>query len=138
MIEHGIIRSSQVKISMGYIGKLFPSKYEKQFRLEKVDPRIHFALNCGAKSCPAVAYYTADRVDDELERAVRGYLKSECEVKDGEVAVPMLFSWFRGDFGGKKGIKEFLIKYDIIDNTDYKISFIEYDWTLQLGQYTDL
>ena len=30
--------------------------------LEKAEPRIHFALNCGAKSCPPIKTYSADSV----------------------------------------------------------------------------
>ena len=30
--------------------------------LERAEPRIHFALNCGAKSCPPIKTYSADSV----------------------------------------------------------------------------
>ena len=50
LIEHGILRHSKVKWSEGYLGKLFPSGFEKKFRVEKLDYRIHFALNCGLKA----------------------------------------------------------------------------------------
>jgi hypothetical protein len=30
--------------------------------LEKAEPRIHFALNCGAKSCPPIKTYSAENV----------------------------------------------------------------------------
>ena len=47
-IEHGIIRHSRNKLSMGYLGKVSVSEFEKKFRLAEIDWRVHFALNCGA------------------------------------------------------------------------------------------
>ena len=32
-----------------------------QVALSSLDPRIHFALNCGARSCPPICVYTEDR-----------------------------------------------------------------------------
>ncbi|MDQ3046043.1 MAG: DUF547 domain-containing protein [Bacteroidota bacterium] len=135
-IEHGIIRHSKAKLSLGYTRKLFAGKFEKQFRVHQLDNRVHFALNCGAKSCPAVAYYVPADLNDQLESAVTGYLQAECTYKDGVSEVPVLFSWFRGDFGGKKGIKKYLKKYKVIpDNSDPSLKFKKYDWTLQLSNY---
>ena len=30
--------------------------------LDAAEPRIHFALNCGAKSCPPIKTFSADEV----------------------------------------------------------------------------
>ena len=37
--------------------------------LEEVEPRIHFALNCGAKSCPPIKTFTNADIDNELKLA---------------------------------------------------------------------
>jgi len=58
-IEHGIIRKSRWKLSLGYLSKPFRAKWETKLRVKNIDWRIHFALNCGAKSCPPVAVYTS-------------------------------------------------------------------------------
>ena len=55
-IEHGILRHSKTKLSLGYFTKWFPNTFEKTHRLKAVDYRIHFALNCGAASCPPIAF----------------------------------------------------------------------------------
>ncbi len=55
-IEHSILRRSKNKLSLGYFNKLFPGKLEKLLRVENPDFRIHFALNCGAESCPPIAF----------------------------------------------------------------------------------
>lgn len=49
-----------------------------------------------------------------------------------------LFSWFRGDFGGKRGIQKFLQKYDAIPAGKYDVGYKSYDWTLLTGNYIDL
>ena len=42
-IEHGILRRSKIKWSLGYFNKLFPGKTEKLLRVDKLDYRLHFA-----------------------------------------------------------------------------------------------
>ena len=45
-------------------------------------------------------------------------------------------SWFRGDFGGKKGMIRILKNYNIISSDiNPKINFKKYDWTLKLNNY---
>src|SRR6185503_7446822 len=44
-------------------------------RKQFTDPRIHFALNCGARSCPALrpGVIAQNATDDELEEAARRF-----------------------------------------------------------------
>ncbi|HEX8459996.1 MAG TPA: DUF547 domain-containing protein [Segetibacter sp.] len=138
LIEHGILRRSKIKWSEGYLNKLFPSAFEKKFRVSKLDYRIHFALNCGAKSCPPIAFYEPQQIDKQLAIAVKIYLKGESEYNKlkNEVAIPALMGWFRHDFGGKKGIREILIYNKIIpEGSKPTIKFKKYDWSLYLDNY---
>jgi hypothetical protein len=138
LIEHGILRHSKVKWAEGYLGKLFPSGFEKKFRVEKLDYRIHFALNCGAKSCPPIAFYDPEQLDKQLNVAVRTYLKGEVTYnkEKNTVEVPALMGWFRHDFGGKAGILDILIKNKIIPEASKPtIHFKKYDWSLYLNNY---
>lgn len=137
ILEHGLLRKSVTKLSLGYIGKINVSKFEKKFRVRRVDPRIHYALNCGALSCPMVALYHSTTVDAELDKNVKFYLSQTVKVEENKILVPVLFSWFRADFGGIKGVKKFLLNYDLIKETDKKknIEFLDYDWTLALDPY---
>jgi Protein of unknown function, DUF547 len=137
-IEHGIIRHSKIKWSLGHLNKLFPGDFEKKARVNKVDYRIHFALNCGAKSCPPIAYYDADKIDKQLDLATKTYLKSEViyDVQKNTVSLPAIMSWFRRDFGSKKKMKKMLREMQIIHgDADPKIHFKKYDWTLFLSNY---
>jgi hypothetical protein len=138
LIEHGILRHSKVEWAEGYLGKLFPSGFEKKFRVGKLDYRIHFALNCGAKSCPPIAFYEPEQLDKQLNVAVKTYLKGEVTYHKAQntVEVPALMGWFRHDFGGKKGMLDILIKNKIIpEGAKPTIHFKKYDWSLYLNNY---
>ena len=140
LVEHGILRRSKWKYSLGHFNKLFKSAYEKKFRLDKVDYRIHFALNCGAKSCPPIAFYNPGELDKQLDLATKIYLKGEVEYNEliNRVEVPAILSWFRGDFNGKKGIHKILKELRLIpENTSPKIVWKKYDWSLALKNYNE-
>lgn len=137
-IEHGIIRSSKIKWSGGFLGKTFTPEWEKKLRVEEVDYRIHFALNCGAKSCPAVKIYSAENIDEELNASTQKYLKNNVVYSSKEelVKLPVLMSWFRADFGGKEGSIEIVKKLNLIpEDADPEIEFLSYDWTLDLDNF---
>lgn len=137
-IEHGILRRSKVKWSLGYFNKLFLGKTEKQLRVTALDYRIHFALNCGAKSCPPIAFYRAEDIDKQLDIATKVYLSGEAEYDKSvnRIKLPALMSWFRRDFGGKKGMIALLQALAIVPvGKKPAIQFKQYDWTLYLQNY---
>ena len=137
-IEHGILRGSQWKYGLGYVPNPVPSAFVRRHRVADPDPRVHFALNCGAASCPAVAAYDAGDVDDRLDRAAASYLKSETVVEGGTARVPRHLLWYRGDFGGGEGIRALLREYDAIDpDAVSRIRYREYDWSLALEAFRD-
>ena len=105
------------------------------------DPRIHFAVNCAARSCPPLwpEAYTAADVDDQLERAV-DYLTSSEEhfrIEDGSVVrLNKVLDWYKDDFGGKEGLKAFLAPYvtgaerTALEDAATAVEYFDYDWTL--------
>ena len=139
-IEHGIIRKSKVEWGLGYIRKWFPPKWQRKLRVDDVDWRIHFALNCGAKDCPPVAIFSADNLDKEFDFMTKNYLKEQttynAETKTAKSV--SLFSWFRGDFGGICGAREILAEYGITPEKPKDLEFTDYDWTLALDNFRDL
>ena len=140
-IEHGILRRSKVKWSLGYLNKWFPGKTEKSLRVNTIDYRIHFALNCGAKSCPPIAFYAPEKLEQQLEMATKSYLLSEVELNEAKnfVYLPAIMGWFRRDFGGKKGMRNLLLKHGYTTvNASTKIRFKDYDWNLFLDNYKNL
>ena len=137
-IEHGILRRSKIKWSLGYFNKLFPNRTEKRLRVDKLDYRLHFALNCGAKSCPPIAFYKSENIDQQLDLATKAYLtgESEYDAATNIVKLPALMSWFRRDFGGKRKMIELLKQLSIIPvDKNPKVKFKSYDWTLYLENY---
>lgn len=139
-IEHGILRKSRIKVSLGYLRKWFVSNWERKLRVDDIDWRIHFALNCGAKSCPPVAIYSAENLDEEFNFMTTQFLNDATayDTNSKTANTVALFSWFRGDFGGLCGAKKILVEYNITPEQPENIEFNKYDWTLSLNNYREL
>lgn len=141
-IEHGLLRRSYHKYTLGYlrVPRPFRSNFLDRHAPDERDPRVHFALNCGAGSCPPVAAYTREAVDDQLDLATRGYLEEgvDYDPAAGEALVPRVLLWFRGDFGGKRGVYDFLRRYDQLPrDATPSLSYREWDWSLDPGAYAE-
>lgn len=137
-IENGIIRKSQYKFGLGYVRRVWPSKFERKMRVNERDYRIHFALNCGANSCPPVRIYKPETVDAQLENTSKLYLQkyTTYNKKNNTVTTSSLTNWFKGDFGGKNGVIQILDGFNIIPkDTKPTIAYGNYDWTLNINNY---
>jgi hypothetical protein len=138
-IEHGILRRSAIALGLGYVRNPLPSTFERLHRVEHLDPRVHFALNCGARSCPPLAAWDLLALDAQLDSAAATYLRGETTILDSgaEVVVPRLLLWYRGDFGGRAGIISLLRRYAIIGHgAAPSIRFGDYDWTVDIEPTT--
>ena len=138
-IEHGILRKYRWKYSLGYWPQFWPSKAIKQLAVDTIDFRIHFALNCGAKSCPPIGFYKYANINKQLDLATRSFLETETVVDDEKkiVRVTKIMQWFKGDFGGRKGIKQIYSAYTSKNISEYTIEYQDYDWTAVLNNYSD-
>ena len=142
-IEHGIIRGGENRLGLGFIPQIFVNKYERTFKIDGGDSRVHFALNCGAADCPPVAIYDPTTYDEQINARVRSYLAEHSELKSEAgkevIYTSPLFSWFRGDFKDRGGIDEFLVEYGILneDQKDIDREYTDYDWTLQTGIWAE-
>jgi hypothetical protein len=116
---------------------LFPGKLIKQLAVAKIDYRIHFALNCGAKSCPPIAFYSYKTIDTQLNVAARSFLSGDTEIDDVKkvVRVSKIMSWFIADFGGKQGIRKLIKKVLQKDVNSYRIKFKPYNWNEALHNF---
>jgi hypothetical protein len=131
-VEHGLLRVSKIRWGRGYLKKPYISPFEKEFRLHEPDPRIHFALNYGATSCPPVRIYDSEKIENQLEIAAISFLDSKIAyyAEENIVHVSQLFNWYVGDFGGEKGILEYLRKYQKIpDEANPMIIYNIYNWS---------
>lgn len=134
-VEHGIIRGGENKLGLGFIPQLFPGKFNRTFKIKGGDPRVHFALNCGAIDCPPVEIYDPKNINERLDYRSRVYLNAHSQLsEDGtKLTTTPLVSWFRGDFGTYGGVKDFFVHFGILTETDKKkvsLSYKDYDWTL--------
>ncbi len=108
------------------------------------DPRIHFAINCAAVSCPPLIprAYEAASLDGQLDERVLAFVNDPVHfhivADDGRrtVRVNTVLDWFKEDFGGVEGIRAFLARYasgaarEALDDPDTGLEFVDYDWTL--------
>ncbi len=104
------------------------------------EPRIHFAVNCAARSCPVLwpDAYEAATLEAQLERAVSKLVSSpeHFSIEPGVVRMNKVLDWFKDDFGGVDGLRTFFAPYleptdaAVISSPDTRIEFFEYDWTL--------
>ncbi|CAM1345571.1 DUF547 domain-containing protein [Tenacibaculum amylolyticum] len=136
-IEHGILRKYRYKFSRGFLGNLFASRRIKQLAVNAIDYRIHFALNCGAESCPPIAFYNAEELDTQLNIATQAFLMDNTIFNEQQktVAVTRLFHWYLGDFGSFKGIRKIYKSQLGKDISDYKIVFQTYSWKEHLFNF---
>lgn len=131
-IEHGLLRRSRWKLGLGFAVNPLPSRFERAQRVARLDPRIHFALNCGAVSCPRMATYEPGSIDHQLERAAATYLRAETLRLGDGLAVPTILLWYMGDFGGPRGLRR-LLRHHGIEGWSGRLRFRSYDWTPDPG-----
>ncbi len=129
-IEHGILRRNRWKWSLGYLPYPFAPKLLRQLAVARIDPRIHFALNCGARSCPPIAFYSPDKLDRQLDLATRSFLESETDFlpEKKEVCTTRLLLWYQGDFSGMRGVRKTLERVLERDLAGWRVRFGGYDW----------
>ena len=104
------------------------------------DPRVHFAINCAAKSCPPLADepFSGDTLDRQLDQLTRAFINDPTNnyLKGNVLYVSSIFKWFKTDF--KDGIVNFFRKYaegDLKTNlkaieNKVKVKYLDYDWSL--------
>ena len=84
-----------------------------KYTVKEFDPRIHFALNCGASSCPPISVYTPDNVETGLESATVNFINSpetSLDLNGRQIQVSSLFKWYKSDFSenlNSDGLKVF-------------------------------
>jgi hypothetical protein len=109
-IEHGLLRGNRRRM----LPPLRPfGRRDPRLRLGVTppDPRYHFAISCGAVSCPPVGVYRAATVDAQLDLATRGYLNQSVAVTEAGVSCPRLLKWYRADFDVAGGLRPFLLHH---------------------------
>jgi hypothetical protein len=96
------------------------------------DARIHFAVNCAARSCPPLLNkaFTANQLDQLLDQQASKFINNKRynQITPESVKVSMIFEWYEEDFGQLIQYLNQFSKTDIPRNA--KIEFATYDWAL--------
>lgn len=67
------------------------------------DPRVHYALSCGAVGCANLQPmpFEGERIDRQLTEAAMAFVNdARCVRIDERLVVSSIFRWYREDFGG--------------------------------------
>lgn len=115
------------------------------------EPRIHVAVVCASVGCPMLRpeAYRADRLNDQLEDAMRRFLSDRTRnafgVDTKALYLSRIFDWYRGDFGpatpNTSPALSYVFRYaDALADTEAdrhyirsgkaEIKFTSYDWDL--------
>ena len=141
-MEHGILRGNR-----RHPYRLFKPFRNGDPRLEfavvPMDPRVHFALVCGARSCPPIGFYEAEQIDFQLGLAAASFVNSpqvKIEPPGRVVLLSMIFKWYKADFGGnEQALMDTLLTYlDEGEKKDFlqqnrgrvRLRYQPYDWNL--------
>jgi len=136
------------------LGGLYPKGPKKLLSLNHIehdilrpgfaDPRVHAAINCASVSCPALApeAYRAERLDDQLDSAVRAWIGDESKNRfdraGGALYISKIFDWFEKDFTQDGGdVHEWIARYAppsiaewIRSDDKLKTRYLDYSWEL--------
>jgi hypothetical protein len=96
------------------------------------DARIHFGINCAAKSCPPLGNeaFTPENVEAKLEAATKKFIndKTANQLTAKSAKVSKIFKWYAADF---PNLIAFLNKYSTTKiNKSAVVDYQDYDWSL--------
>lgn len=138
-IEHGVLRGNRPH-PVFWLRPFGPHDPRQRAVIDDPDPRIHFALNCGARSCPPVDFYQGEKIEGQLELATRSFVQSggvEVSPKAGVLRLSQIFRWYQGDFGGRQGVLDFVADHwwdseeaDLIRSGNLRLEYLPYDWSV--------
>ncbi len=135
-IDNGKVWDTR-KINIG--GKYYTlNQIEKDMLLKRFkDPRVHFAVNCAAASCPPLLNkaWTEDNLERYLELKAKEFINNTAynTISSKSIVASQIFNWYASDFGGSDKIVSYFQKYSnttIRDNA--KVTFAEYKWNLNM------
>ncbi len=96
------------------------------------EPRIHFLINCGAKSCPPLhtEAFTEKNIDELMDKRTRQFINDALSntITPKQIKISKIFDWYQTDFGNLVSFINRYSKTKVLNNA--KISFMDYDWDL--------
>lgn len=113
------------------LGEIENEILRKQFN----EPRIHFALNCASKSCPALlnTAYTASSLSTQLSAQTKKFL-ADMNKNDfsnsKSIRISKIFDWYKVDFTKSGTVIDFINKYRASKLNNPTITYLDYSWDL--------
>ncbi|NKC12811.1 MAG: DUF547 domain-containing protein [Gammaproteobacteria bacterium] len=112
--------------------------YENDIIRKLGEPRVHFALNCMSVGCPRLPQvpFDAATLATQLEAETRKFLNEERNVRVDDsrrlVWLTEIFDFFPEDFLAESpSLIAYVNRYRARPiPADYKVKFIDYDWTV--------
>ena len=139
----GTARFSLKDLEEGLLNRKFDKgfpKILKKLAVDEADPNTYFALNCGAKECPPIAYYSSEGINDQLELAKKVFITGTTTYDpfSDEVRASEFLQWHEQDFGGTKSLMGWFKAFGIVPvHANPEIVFTEYNWSPNTGKYID-
>ena len=103
------------------------------------DPRVHFAINCAAKSCPPLRpeAFRGDILNQQLDDSTRSFINDpkSYRLEGNNLYVSRIFKWFSEDFrDGALGFFQQYAEGDLKEKLSkpgkINVKYLKYDWTL--------
>lgn len=138
LIRLNVFKKERVPTAGGLIS--LDEVENKRIRERFNDARIHFAINCAARSCPPIRpeAFTGAQVDAQLDDQARKFLNGPFGVRlkpDGkklDVHVTKIMDWFGDDFdkspGGKAGFIRKYVSADKQRQLDAAAGKLDFEW----------
>lgn len=104
------------------------------------EARAHFALNCMVRDCPRLPQqpFKAETLEQQLESATQEFFNKQKHLrvddKKSTVHVSGILKFYTGDFvasGKKSDLPQYINRFrETKIPVDYRVKFIDYDWTI--------
>lgn len=141
-IEHGALRANQRL--PGFFTRYQFSEDDPRLKYAlQPDPRIHFALVCGAKSCPPLRSFDEAELEESLDLVTRSFCEQSISIDhDGQaITLSLLFKWYKSDFGSTDAeVVAWIARHHpplaALDLEHFSINYSTYDWTSN-GKFTE-
>jgi len=119
------------------------------------EPAVHGCIVCASASCPNLRKeaFVGSHVKEQMDDQMKMWMKNDTKGlkltttqgllgnKREQLELSRIFLWFADDFGGWKGLQQWLTQYvadkDVktaIASDNVKVRYFEYDWNMNRAQ----
>lgn len=149
-LEHRYLRANSCRPSIPFSSLVVPKLNDGDARNVlgvDAEPRVSFALCCGAMSSPPVLIYRPETINQDLDVVVKLVLDQQVRIDGDSVFLPYVFEWYKNDFTTKSWatvrsgqLLTFVASYlhtpestkilALAKKTTTKVEYVPYDWQM--------